>query len=182
MSEKRPELKESTPKPASNKDAAIGCVLILVILGVVGSVINAIDPSILARTNTTAIVTPTEKPDYSIDIPTLTPTPTLAPVAWYPSGYNTWLEDNDIAWKWVPGKELECGYSSGSCWGIYVIPKYGCSSSLYAEITIFDNQNVQIDYANDLTSAVGPSTKVKLIFNTFNDDADTGKVSKISCY
>ena len=170
--ESKPE--ESTPKPASNKDAAIGCVLIFIILGVIGSVLNAIDPSILSRSNTSGNVTSTVTPDYS--------TPTPAPVAWYPSGFSTWTDDSDIAWKWVPSKELKCSYSGGSCWGIYVIAKSGCSSSLYAEISIFDDQNVQIDYANDLTSSVGPLTKAKLIFNTFTDAADTGKVSKISCY
>jgi len=120
------------------------------------------------------------KPVPSIALPSQTPTPTVT--TWYPDGYFVWSGDSDLAWRWMPHRKLDCTYSSGSCWGIYVISKSGCSSSLYAELTIFNKNNVQIDYSNDLTSSVGPFTKVQLIFDTFNDAANSGRLSQLSCY
>ena len=120
------------------------------------------------------------KPVPSIALPSQTPTPTVT--TWYPKGYSLWSGDSDLAWRWIPHRKFDCTYSSGSCWGIYVISKSGCSSSLYAELTIFNKNNVQIDYSNDLTSAVAPFTKVQLIFDTFNDAANGGRLSQLSCY
>ena len=63
-----------------------------------------------------------------------------------------------------------------------VIAKSGCSSSLYGEINIFDSSDVQIDYTNDSTSTVSPMQKVKLTFDTFNDQAQTAQIGELRCY
>ena len=63
-----------------------------------------------------------------------------------------------------------------------VISKSGCSSSLYGEIKIFDSSDIQIDYTNDSTSTVSPMQKVKLTFDTFNDQADSAQIGELKCY
>jgi hypothetical protein len=100
--------------------------------------------------------------------------------AWYPDGFNEYSDN--VAWRWGTSKETDCSYSSGSCWSVMVISKEGCPQSLYGEIKIFDSADVQIDYTNDTTSTVSPMQKVKLTFDTFNDNASTAQIGKLSCY
>lgn len=100
--------------------------------------------------------------------------------AWYPSDYSQ-FSDN-LAWRWGTNKETSCSYSSGSCWSVMVISKTGCSSSLYGEIKIFDKSDIQIDYTNDTTSSVSPMQKVKLTFDTFNDQAQSAQIGELRCY
>jgi hypothetical protein len=100
--------------------------------------------------------------------------------AWYPADYQEF--SSNLAWRWGTSKETTCSYSSGSCWSVMVIAKSGCSSSLYGEIKIFDSSDVQIDYTNDSTSTVSPMQKVKLTFDTFNDEAQTAQIGELRCY
>lgn len=100
--------------------------------------------------------------------------------AWYPKGFNEY--SSDLAWRWGTNAETKCSYSSGSCWSVMIVSKYGCSSSLYGEIKIFDSNDVQIDYTNDSTATVSPMQKVKLTFDTFNEDASTAAISELRCY
>jgi len=100
--------------------------------------------------------------------------------AWYPADYEEF--SSNLAWRWGTSKETSCSYSSGSCWSVMVISKSGCSSSLYGEIKIFDSGNVQIDYTNDSTSSVSPMQKVKLTFDTFNEQAKSAAIGELRCY
>jgi hypothetical protein len=104
---------------------------------------------------------------------------TAEPV-WYPSDYTQYSDD--LAVRWGTSKETTCSYSSGSCWSLMVISKSGCSSSLYGEIKIFDSSDVQIDYTNDTTSTVSPMQKVKLTFDTFNEQAKSAQIGELRCY
>ena len=63
-----------------------------------------------------------------------------------------------------------------------IIAKDGCDRSLYAEISILDKNEVQIGYTNDSVSQALPMQKSKLIFDTYEDEANTARLSKISCY
>jgi len=120
------------------------------------------------------------KPIPSSALPSYTPAPVAT--TWYPKGFYPWSGDSSLAWRYVPVRKLNCSYSFGYCFGVYVISRDGCFSSLYAEINIFDRNGVQIDYANDLTSAVAPYQKVLLMFDTFNDNANTGRLTQLDCY
>ena len=42
--------------------------------------------------------------------------------------------------------------------------------------------NVQIDFTNDTSGSVTAGKLVKLTFDTFNSEADTANISKLSCY
>jgi hypothetical protein len=100
--------------------------------------------------------------------------------AWYPADYEEY--SSNLAWRWGTSKETNCSYSSGSCWSVMVMSKSGCSSSLYGEIKIFDSGDVQIDYTNDSTSTVSPMQKVKLTFDTFNEQARSAQIGELKCY
>jgi hypothetical protein len=101
--------------------------------------------------------------------------------SWIPTDFSGYPEDDNVAWRWATRSETKCTYSSGSCWAVMVITRDGCTSGIYAEISIFDRAGVQIDYTNDSTSRVLPNTKVKLTFDTLNDEADKAQISEISC-
>jgi len=107
--------------------------------------------------------------------------PTPVDTSWIPVEFNSYSEDPNVAWRWLKDKEYKCTYGD-SCWGMMVISKNGCDRSLYAEISILDKNEVQIGYTNDSVSQALPMQKSKLIFNTYEDDANTARLSKISCY
>lgn len=106
----------------------------------------------------------------------------VADTSWVPTDFTIWPDNPDIAWRWAKGSEVNCTYSSGACWSALVIAKNGCKTSMYGEISLFDKSNVQIGYTNDTLSSVQPMQKSKFTFDTFNEEADTARLSKISCY
>jgi hypothetical protein len=100
---------------------------------------------------------------------------------WIPVGFNSWAEDPNVAWRWLKNNEYKCD-NDRSCTGIMVVAKNGCDRNLYAEVSIIDKNEVQIGYTNDSVSSALSMEESKLIFNTYEEDADTVRVSKISCY
>jgi hypothetical protein len=101
--------------------------------------------------------------------------------SWIPSDFSGLSENDNVAWRWGTSSETNCTYSSGSCWSVMIITRDGCPSGIYAELAILDRSEVQIDYTNDSTTSVPPNTKVKLTFDTFNEEADTARIGEISC-
>jgi hypothetical protein len=100
-------------------------------------------------------------------------------VPWYPREYSEF--EPGLAYRWLSSGQFSCSYSSGSCWGMSVTSKTGCTS-LYVEITIFDSADNNIGYTNDTTSGLQPGEKAKLTFDSFEDGAKSARVTKISCY
>ena len=99
---------------------------------------------------------------------------------WYPKGFKSF--DSNVAYRFLKyGSEYKCSYSGAYCWGIEMVTKTGCNN-LYAELTIFDSSNRNIGWTNDTTTNVLPREKVVLIFNSYEDGADTGRLSEVSCY
>lgn len=98
---------------------------------------------------------------------------------WYPKGYSTY--SGDIAWRWLEGKEFRCSYGD-RCWGISIIAKKGCPTSLYAEITILNGNGANIGYTNDLTSGLSSGQEARLVFEDFTPGAASARLSEISCY
>jgi hypothetical protein len=114
---------------------------------------------------------------------TLSPYPVIEEdlTGWIPAEFNIWTDDPNVAWRWLEDNEYKCTLGD-SCWGMMVIAKDGCNRSLYAEVSILDKNKVQIGYTNDAASQALPMQKTKLIFNTFEDDAHTARLARISCY
>ena len=101
--------------------------------------------------------------------------------SWRPTGFALWREDFSVAWRWLDDDELTCKYGD-SCWGIMVVTEKGCPNSLYGEVSILDSAKVQIGYTNDSLSSTLPLQKSKMIFESFEEDANSAVVSKLSCY
>lgn len=104
-----------------------------------------------------------------------------ADTSWIPSEFNVYSDNPNVGWRWLKNKEYKCTLGD-FCWGMMVVTKDGCKNSLYAEVSILDKNNVQIGYTNDTASQSLPMQQTKLVFNTFEDDADSARLSKISCY
>jgi len=100
--------------------------------------------------------------------------------AWYPSDFNLFSDDANIAWRWLENNEFSCSIGD-SCWGMLVIAQDGCPSSLYAEVSILDSSGTQIAYSNDSLSVAAPMQKNKLTFESFDSSANTARLTKISC-
>ena len=100
---------------------------------------------------------------------------------WLPTGFNSWTEDSNVAWRWLEDKEFKCDYDR-ACTGIMVVAKDGCSRNLYAEVSILDKKSVQIGYTNDTVSSALSMQESKLVFNTYEESANSFRLSKISCY
>jgi len=99
---------------------------------------------------------------------------------WFPADFSEFEEN--IAWRWGTSKETNCTYSTGSCWSVVIISRYGCPRSMYAELAIYDVGDIQIDYTNDSTTNVLAMDKVKLTFDTFNEEASTARLAELNCY
>lgn len=159
-SDPNPDISESK-KPIRVWQIMIPIMLIILVLSVI---VNVFFPS-------------SSTPDES-------QTTSTAPIydsSWIPSDFSGYPDDDNVAWRWGTRSETNCSYSSGSCWSVMLITRDGCPSGMYAELAIFDGSGVQIDYTNDSTTRVSPNTKVKLTFDTFNEQADTARLSEVSC-
>jgi hypothetical protein len=101
--------------------------------------------------------------------------------SWIPEGFSGVPDDDNVAWRWATTSETNCTYSSGSCWSVVMISKNGCPNGIYSELAILDSSGVQIDFTSDSTTRVLPNTKVKLTFDTFNEEAEKARIGEISC-
>jgi len=99
---------------------------------------------------------------------------------WYPKGFDSF--DSNVAYRFLKyGSEYKCSYYGAYCWGVEIVTFTGCNN-LYAELTFFDSSDRNIGWTNDTATNVLPREKVVLIFDTYEDGADTGRLSEVSCY
>ena len=119
---------------------------------------------------------------YASALANLAP-PTRAPI-WYPAGFTaaTSEQGGAVAWRWLTSTEVHCTYSDASCFGMYAVPKTGCPSSLYVELSLIDSAGNAVGYTNDVAGAVSPGQQAKLVFDTFDKTVKQARLSKISCY
>jgi len=108
------------------------------------------------------------------------PRATVVP-AWWPSDL-LGHEGDLTAWRWLKKSEFDCTYSDVSCWGMKVITRDGCPSSLYVELSILDSSGTAIGYTNDTVGSVAARQEAKLVFDTFEEDAEKARLAEISCY
>lgn len=104
---------------------------------------------------------------------------------WYPKGYNPY-GDGTIAFEWdnhISKCQDAYGVPGEVCWGMKVITQNGCSSSLYAEISILQGQTA-IDYSNDTLGGLEPGQVGELAFRAFENTTSqlTGDLKEIDCY
>ena len=108
--------------------------------------------------------------------------PTVDEAPWFPAGYSEVQDGIALKWMTVAEDNASDACTGDHCWGAYVIARDGCPSSLYAEITLLDGQDVQLGYTNDSVGSVSPGTKVRLMFNTYENSARQARLAKVSCY
>lgn len=102
---------------------------------------------------------------------------------WYPEGFNEYKGDSQIAYRWLTyGSEYSCSYSGSYCFGMYVIARNGCPTSVYVELNLLDGSDTNLGYTNDTTAALAPGQKAKLVFDTFADGVESANLAEISCY
>lgn len=106
---------------------------------------------------------------------------TATDISWIPSNFDSWSADSNVAWRWLKASEYDCEYGDG-CWGMMLIAKSGCPSGLYVELSLLDKNDVQVGYTNETVGSALPMQKTKMIFNSFEESAESGRISKISCY
>ena len=95
---------------------------------------------------------------------------------WYPKGFDEW--QTGVAFKHIP--------RGGDCYGCYywaydVVTEDGCPSGLYVEISITDSSDRAIDWTNDTLSSLKAGQKGRLVFRTYNDNANSFDVTEINC-
>lgn len=101
-------------------------------------------------------------------------------------GYHTYRASaglsgtTEVQWRWLQRSEYSCEY--GTCFGMEVIAVEGCDSSLYVELALEDENDINIGMTNDTTGKVEPGQKARLIFNILDEDIDSAGLSEMSCY
>lgn len=103
-------------------------------------------------------------------------------LAWYPSNFRAWADDDTVAWRWLQDGEFNCESSDSSCWGVEVLSQFGCPDGIYAELSIVDEFGSAIAWTNDALGALAMEQKGKLIFETFEVNAQAATLSELHCY
>jgi hypothetical protein len=101
-----------------------------------------------------------------------------AKAPWYPEGYQLWLSDPSLAWKWDNSYRescYDCNYAA-----IKVVARDGCSGDLYGEVDWLQS-GVAVDYSNDITSSVAPGEVNRLVFEEYPSDYYTVRMSTLEC-
>ena len=99
--------------------------------------------------------------------------------SWIPDGFKEW--DDNIAFRFVEGKKCSIDIAE-ACAHYEVFTRYGCSDTLYMEVSFLDEDGTQVDWSNDTAKGMEPGEKAILEFVSFEETAEKVKVAKISCY
>jgi hypothetical protein len=65
---------------------------------------------------------------------------------------------------------------------MYVIPKDGCPSSLYVELSILDSAGNAIGFTNDTAGAVIAGQQAKMVFDSLESGAVKARLTDVSCF
>lgn len=96
---------------------------------------------------------------------------------WVPADFVKW--DNKVAFRWLNDNEFDCSYSGSSCFGMLLVVKNTCN--VYAELSLFDSAGYNIGYTNE-GFKVSKGDVARFIFDTFDDNVETGRLTEINCY
>ena len=98
--------------------------------------------------------------------------------SWVPEGYTAF--NNKVAFKYSDSGSYSCDRNT-RCIQLEVVSKEGCDS-LYAEVSELDGNGNNVGYNNETTSGLRVGEKALLKLDTYNDNAETFRLSKMSCY
>jgi|GEM_PF-5765510 len=97
---------------------------------------------------------------------------------WYPKGYKEYY--SGLAFQ-VANFNVDC-YSRCFYWRYDVISKDGCPSGLYLEVQFTDSSDRVIDWTNESIQSLAPMQKARVLFKTYEVNANTWNFSDVSCY
>lgn len=101
-----------------------------------------------------------------------------AVTAWWPAGFSA-TTDPKVAYKWSEKGTYSCELER--CWGMEVIARDGCPSSLYVEVAVADSGGAAVGYSNDTAGAVQAGQHAKLVFENTEPTGQTARLTTVSC-
>ncbi len=103
---------------------------------------------------------------------------TIKDTSWVPEGFTAF--NNKVAYKYAESGSYTCSRRT-RCLQMEVVSKEGCDS-LYVEMAEINSSGANVGYNNETTSGLAAGQKAILVLDSYNDAADTFRLSKISCY
>lgn len=85
-----------------------------------------------------------------------------------------------IEYRWLMPSAFDCAYGD-VCWGMQVRPVTNCDRGLYVEINVLAANGEVIGWTNDSVPALGAGQKAKLVFESFERDAQSAEIASVSC-
>lgn len=89
--------------------------------------------------------------------------------------------DPTILCKFLKPSQFTCDYQLLGCYGMYVVPEYGCPTSLYVELDELSN-GVVIGYTNDAVGGVQAGEAARMIFDIIDNGTNSVRINQVSCY
>ena len=98
--------------------------------------------------------------------------------SWVPDGFTTF--NNKVAYKYAESGSYTCP-SRTRCIQMEVVSKDGCDS-LYVAMAEVNSSGANVGYHKETRAGLAAGQKAILMPDTYNEAADTFRLSKISCY
>lgn len=98
--------------------------------------------------------------------------------SWVPEGFSAF--NNLVAYRYSDKGSYSCDSFRKRCIQLEVVAKKGCDS-LYVEMTELDESDNNVGYTNETTSGLRSGEKALLMIDTYNDRANSFRISEISC-
>ena len=103
---------------------------------------------------------------------------TIKDTAWVPDGFTAF--NNKVAYKYAESGSYTCP-SRTRCIQMEVVSKDGCDS-LYVAMAEVNSSGANVGYHKETRAGLAAGQKAILMPDTYNEAADTFRLSKISCY
>lgn len=87
-----------------------------------------------------------------------------------------------IEYRWMKTNEFNCKFSGAACWGMMIRAVESCDRGVFVEVNILDASNSVIGGSNDLVNSLSKGKTAKLLFHTFDDNADDIEITSVDCY
>lgn len=98
-----------------------------------------------------------------------------------PAGFTRVPDEDAIVFRWLDDSEFSCDIGD-QCWGMEVIARDGCASSLYVELNIEDASGTAVGYTNDTVGSLKPDQKARLVFDNLEATGRKASIGDVSCY
>lgn len=87
-----------------------------------------------------------------------------------------------IEYRWMKTNEFNCKFSGAACWGIMIRAVESCDRGVFVEVNILDASKSVIGGSNDLVNSLSKGKTAKLLFHTYDDNAEDVEITSVECY